>query len=329
MKDRIIYIDIAKTICIILVVFGHYVPNNCPDWWIMVHDIIYSFHMPLFMFASGFVYIATRNVQQSYSTFIVKKIRRLIVPYLVVSFLIISIKLLTESHMYVENPKNTMSYIRMFYYPEAGYFLWFIWALWWMFIIIPLFKSKSNRLILFIISIFFAYIPINVTEILCLAQVKRMFMYFMLGVVVYDWKHMFSYCKKTPIFVYISFFTVLFLFKLYRWEETLYIVDTITTLAGIATTISLSIYIDKRNSKIKWLLTISSSSYIIYLFHTTFQGFTKAIIFKIPFLNNLNNDLTFFIGAIIVVTCGVVFPIILNKFVLKKYTITKILFGLK
>ena len=287
MKNRIIYIDIAKTICIILVVLGHYVPNNCPEWWIMVHDIIYSFHMPLFMFASGFVYIATRKEQQSYLNFIGKKIRRLIIPYLVVSFLIISIKLLTESHLYVENPKTLMSYIKMFYYPEAGYFLWFIWALWWMFIIIPLFKSKINRLILFIISIFLALIPINVTEIFCIAQFKRMFMYFMLGVVVFEWRNLFSYCRIVPTFGYLSLFTILF--TLNKWKGTLYIVDAFTALTGIASIISLSRYIDKKNWNTKWILTISQSSFIIYLFHTTFQGFAKAVVLKTPYFNSINN----------------------------------------
>lgn len=327
MKDRIIYIDIAKTICIILVVFGHYIPNNSPEWWIMVHDIIYSFHMPLFMFASGFVYIATRKEQQSYLNFIVKKIRRLMVPYFVVSFLIISIKLLTESHLYVENPKTIMSYIKMFYYPEAGYFLWFIWALWWMFIIVPLFKSKNKRLILFITSIFFAYIPINVTDILCIAQFKRMFMYFMLGVVVFEWRNLFSYCRRIPTFGYLSLFT--FSFILNKLKGNLYNIDTFTALTGIASVILLSRYIDKKNWNTKWILTISQSSFIIYLFHTTFQGFAKAVIFKIPYLNNINNDIRFTIGAIIVITSGIVIPILLNEFILKKYKITRILFGLK
>lgn len=58
--NRIIALDIAKAICIILVVMGHYVPDNSPAWYVLVHDVIYTFHMPLFMFVSGYVYIATK-----------------------------------------------------------------------------------------------------------------------------------------------------------------------------------------------------------------------------------------------------------------------------
>lgn len=53
--NRIIALDIAKAICIILVVMGHYVPDNSPAWYVLVHDVIYTFHMPLFMFVSGYV----------------------------------------------------------------------------------------------------------------------------------------------------------------------------------------------------------------------------------------------------------------------------------
>lgn len=71
---RIIFIDIAKAICIVLVVIGHYVPDNSPAWYVAFHDIIYTFHMPLFMFTSGYVYIATKK-DISYGQFILKKIK--------------------------------------------------------------------------------------------------------------------------------------------------------------------------------------------------------------------------------------------------------------
>lgn len=72
----------------------------------------------------------------------------------------------------------------------------------------------------------------------------------------------------------------------------------------------------------------SESSYIIYLFHTTFEGFAKAVLFKIPCFN-LSNNFVFFIGAIFVVACGVIIPIILNEKIFRKYTVTKALFGVK
>lgn len=74
--DRIVSLDIAKAICIILVVVGHYIPDNSPEWYKLIHDVIYTFHMPLFMFASGYVYIATKK-DIGYGDFIVKKIKKI------------------------------------------------------------------------------------------------------------------------------------------------------------------------------------------------------------------------------------------------------------
>ena len=59
--NRIIYLDIAQAICLILVVIGHYMPDNSPAWYVMFNRLIYTFHMPLFMFVSGYVYIATKK----------------------------------------------------------------------------------------------------------------------------------------------------------------------------------------------------------------------------------------------------------------------------
>ena len=52
MSNRLTDIDVAKGICIILVVIGHYIPANSPQWYLTLIDVIYSFHMPLFMYAS-------------------------------------------------------------------------------------------------------------------------------------------------------------------------------------------------------------------------------------------------------------------------------------
>lgn len=71
--QRLISFDIAKAICIILVVIGHYVPDGSPSWYMDVHDVIYSFHMPLFMFASGFIYMATKK-KIPYKDFLMKKV---------------------------------------------------------------------------------------------------------------------------------------------------------------------------------------------------------------------------------------------------------------
>lgn len=196
-NQRLVEFDIAKAICIILVVIGHYVPDYSPSWYEATHDVIYTFHMPLFMFASGFIYMATKK-DVPYGQFLWKKVKRLMVPYLSVSAIVITIKLLTEGHAYVQNPVTMMSYVKMFYLPEAGYFLWFIWALWWMFVLVPLFKNRNIRLGLFAVAAVLHYVPGFLPEVFCLRQFQSMLIYFMLGVVCCDWKEQLSFMKRVP-----------------------------------------------------------------------------------------------------------------------------------
>lgn len=86
-------------------------------------------------------------------------------PYVVVSVIVISIKMLTEKHAFVENPVTAYAYIKMLYFPEAGYFLWFIWALWWMFVIAPLFATKQKRLLLLGAALLLYCIPPFLPEV--------------------------------------------------------------------------------------------------------------------------------------------------------------------
>lgn len=78
-----------------------------------------------------------------------------------------------------------------------------------------------------------------------------------------------------------------------------------------------------------WLMAVSVSSYIIYLFHTTFEGFAKAVIHKIPIFTDGANGLLFIANTTMVVAFGVIGPIILQRCILNKARITKVLFGLK
>ena len=76
-------------------------------------------------------------------------------------------------------------------------------------------------------------------------------------------------------------------------------------------------------------MVVSASSYIIYLFHTTFEGFAKAVVHRIPVFADGSNEILFCINITLVVACGEVCPIILHRYVLNKTKISKVLFGLK
>ena len=81
MSKRIEYLDIAKGIGILLVVLGH---NDFEVISLFAQRLIYSFHMPLFFFLSGYFI----NTAVPFFDFFKKRFHSLIKPYLFTIFLI-------------------------------------------------------------------------------------------------------------------------------------------------------------------------------------------------------------------------------------------------
>ncbi|MCQ2289869.1 MAG: acyltransferase [Muribaculaceae bacterium] len=319
MKQRIDSLDIAKALCIILVVIGHFNPDNAPVFWKWVNTIIYSFHMPLFLFASGLVYHYTLNKKQSFTSFIGKKLKRLAVPYLITSAIIITIKLASQGNAQVDNPVSLYSFIEMFYLPSAGYFLWFVWVLMLMFVIIWFAKSKTSRTILFLISIALYYIPVNFPEIFCLRQSKVMMIYFMAGVMFGEYNLATILKHSLANTAYLLLYAIAFFFFNNSGDSLVPIV----AFAGILAILSISKWLDSLSSlKSKVLLPLAAASYTIYLFHTTFMGFAKAFFAKLH-INSL-----FILEATIVILCGIVVPLTLHQ-TLKRHRMGRKMIGVK
>ena len=81
MSKRIEYLDIAKGLGILLVVLGH---NDFEVISVFVQRLIYSFHMPLFFFLSGYFL----NAAIPFFEFVKKRFNSLLKPYLFTIFLI-------------------------------------------------------------------------------------------------------------------------------------------------------------------------------------------------------------------------------------------------
>lgn len=72
-ENRIQWIDAVKGIAIIFVVLGHCVNGQTFTW-------VYSFHMPLFFFISG--YLSLNSIWLGWKSYMLKKISRILWPYL-------------------------------------------------------------------------------------------------------------------------------------------------------------------------------------------------------------------------------------------------------
>lgn len=79
-ESRITYIDVTKAIALLFVVFGHLVKFNSD-----IFNWIFSFHMPLFFILSGMC--CNFEKYNKFTTFAKKKLKTLIKPYFIFSFI--------------------------------------------------------------------------------------------------------------------------------------------------------------------------------------------------------------------------------------------------
>jgi fucose 4-O-acetylase-like acetyltransferase len=130
-KTRLQYIDALKGFLIITVVAGHIVQSFHPNG-VNNHlfRLIYSFHMPLFMFVSGFVCYRQPNRQLKLVEGIKRRFIQLMLPFLVWSFMVSPLVLWDW---------DVHRLLNRFLYPDRG--LWFLWVL---FFIYAIFISLSK-----------------------------------------------------------------------------------------------------------------------------------------------------------------------------------------
>jgi len=120
-KKRIEWLDYAKGIGIILVIYGHtYVPKLFNVW-------LCSFHMPLFFFLSGITF----SSYQKYSRqeFVTKKFKSLIIPYVIFATTLVVwkfIRIVFEGGSFISVAKAALGIILQIRTTSYGPGVWFL-----------------------------------------------------------------------------------------------------------------------------------------------------------------------------------------------------------
>ncbi|MBQ8279101.1 MAG: acyltransferase family protein [Roseburia sp.] len=142
---RISYIDMAKGIGIILVVFGHtsFPSRNLTDW-------INSFHMPLFFLLSGMLLSHNHATEQSMSSFIRKKAKGILIPYLTFSVLSILFAAVLDSATFRTYLPNALTQSVVFYGISV---LWFLPALFFGEVIFLFIRKHTSLVVSALLSV--------------------------------------------------------------------------------------------------------------------------------------------------------------------------------
>lgn len=128
-QDRNEIIDTIKGIAIILMIMGHCIQYGSGQDWMMndsfydnfLFKFIYSFHMPLFMLISGYLfYYSIKKYSFFYN--LQKRVMTLLVPIVTWSFLYNAINAIIKGEAFISVP-----FIKQCIWYAIGSF-WFLWA---------------------------------------------------------------------------------------------------------------------------------------------------------------------------------------------------------
>jgi fucose 4-O-acetylase-like acetyltransferase len=210
MKDRIQSLDAIKAFAIFLVVLGHMLQKcvlNADDNYLF--KLIYSFHMPLFIFISGFVSFRNDGLKDKYLS---NKFIGLILPYF--SWMLVEIFI----SLFNSKIDFKAKLIEFLLYPDNG--LWFLWVLFWMQCILYIcFKVSKKHYFLLLALFYLIYFSVvflsGIDNVFCVKTFAFLFPIFMLGFICN--KYIIYY--KRIISKWWLFFPVLLVLS-YFWHRT-------------------------------------------------------------------------------------------------------------
>lgn len=139
-KERNPFLDILKGALIIIVVIGHVIQVNYPNTFdqVVFFRLIYSFHMPLFIFISGYIAYLSEK-EESITSKSWKKFIQLMVPFFAWYFLYKFIGLeLFRTFTLVQYTKT------LILSPDNGY--WFLYVLFVCYIVLYILKFIQKKL---------------------------------------------------------------------------------------------------------------------------------------------------------------------------------------
>ncbi|MFT6127341.1 MAG: fucose 4-O-acetylase-like acetyltransferase [Polaribacter sp.] len=305
---RLIDLDIAIGISIILVVSGHLTLNdNMPHWYIKYCRILYNFHMPLFMFFSGFLMAyAYKKIGSlsEYNTYIEKRVYKFVPAYIVFSLVFIGFEYITNDYSL---SKLKLDVIDMLLYPSkapAG-FLWYIYVLFQFYLIFPILKRLVRKSYLLALALGVAFQFLGTTNLFNFDLFSFYLLFVILGIIATQFLDTYYLVlKKTGLIFLVIFIIVLIMSNYYEISKLLLGLFSIVPVHYIALQLS-------RFKIAPYLADLGKYSYYIYLMNTLVMGaFYLLTVKKLNIQFSLPIMLVFFL-------LGLFLPMVIYKKIIK------------
>lgn len=316
-KKHFFEIDVCRGIGIILVVLGHAikqtgVQNTAFD---MIVSVIYSFHMPLFFFLSGFV--SDRIMRfiswEERKNYIKGRAFRLLIPYFSVGLLYMPLKFFLSR--YAVKPYDFASAWKIFLGDNPNTALWFVYILFVVSVVCALILNEKNLNMLFGGSIILMAAAYGMDWTL---RSPKYFFFFLLGIYVrrnYEkWKMLLS---KTAVFFCAA--AIFILANIILYNVGLSIMIPVTALSGITVCVFCAVKVCGKNGRLYSLLTLLGKySMDIYILSEPFNTAAKIVFWSVLKINYLACTICCFAAALIL-------PVPVSKYIVRKVKIFRVL----
>lgn len=273
---KIVELDLMKFYGILLVVLGHVAfcytdmgavkPAVASDAMVKLKDIIYAFHMPMFVFVSGYIFayqLEVKKREQTFRKLITNKFKRLMTPYYVFAFLWV---LPTMCFLHLREP---LSYAKGLFFGLDPRHLWYVMMLFEAFILMHILrwiceKIKLPKSLILLVAIMFYAIPSlvllpGITSLLQVSSLLTYFLWFTLG---------YFFVLNRSIAKYVA--AVSIVCTMVQLLTPIAIPQLLATTANAITGISIFYLISLHTTKLSkynWYQVVSRNSFGIYLFH--------------------------------------------------------------
>lgn len=287
MNRRMDWVDNAKAIGIILVVYGHVARGlqgagiNLPEpLYELTDSVIYSFHMPLFFFLAGLFFYSSL-IKLGRGQLVFSKLDTIVYPYLIWSLLQGSIETLLSN--YTNGNTAFAEVLALLWAPRAQF--WFLYALFFVFLVstcVYSLMSKRFNAALFLLAAGLYLFPNVLPQLNVSYFISQNLVFFALGVIFTEYVD--TQYTSRPWFLA----SALLAFILGQWlfhgilslrYEDRGLESLLLAGVSILLVVSCATYVSKYH--LRWLSFIGASSMAIYMMHILAASGIRVIFNKL------------------------------------------------
>jgi len=315
-------LDCAKGLGILLVVIGHLVARTSPagnEWYVVLKHALYHFHMPFFMYLSGYVVFLTgaaRIPQVKWPDLAYKRMARLLLPFVLFGLVILFGKLFASRFIQVDNLPGSFSQglIGLLWNTDnsPAESVWYLAVLFALTLVTPpLMWVLRGRTVPFLALALILYM-IPVPHIMYLDRIFRFMSFFAMGGLASDAGEL--WLSKIDRYWALALVALVAALAIFLTQFPGVPSDLPLFICGALSMPALHGLVRQRHfASSSMLFTLGTYSFVIYLLNTPFIGLVKGAMLKVLPWDGLN----FLLYAVVLTLAGTVLPILLKRYVLR------------